>query len=161
MKKKYDFKKFEDVLRFVENSDDSHTCTERKVIATMIYLLHNEVRNTFYNYNDIEEYIELSFKIEEIDPMGHYIVTINDNEKYRLFLNKTVKNIFARQLALKYIEERLHDVHESFPDIVQYIDEEEMLKDMLLDTPNLIGLYGGNEYGSTIKDKDVYMYRLN
>lgn len=162
MGKKYNFSRFKDVLRFVEDKfDDRHTRTEREVIATTIYLLHNEVRNTFYSYDDIDEYTNLSFKIEEIDLMGHYVVTINDDEEYRLFLNETVKNIFAKQLALEYIKERLDEVHESFPDIVKYIDEEEMLKDILLDTGNLIGLFDSNVYGFTIEDKDVYMYRLN
>lgn len=160
--KNYDLKNYEDVLRFVkERYDYKYTDEEQEVIATMIYMLHNEVRNTCYDYDDIEEYDGLNFEIERIEPFEHYVVTIDKDEEYRLFLNEEARERYAKEIASEYAEEKISEVDKAFPYMAEYIDEDKLIKDILLDAPSLIGLYDGNEYNVNINGEDVYLYRLN
>jgi hypothetical protein len=157
----YDLKNYEDVLRFVKERYNRYTDEEQEVIAMTIYTLYNEVRNTGYDYEDIEEYDGLNFEIERIEPFEHYVVTIDKDEEYRLFLNEGAMERYAKEIASEYAEERISEVDKAFPYMAEYIDEDRLIEDIMLDTPSLIGLYDGNEYSVNINGEDVYLYRLN
>lgn len=160
--KNYDLENYEDILRFVkERYDYKYTDDEQKIIAIMIYMLYNEVRDSNYSYDGIEEYDGLDFKIEEEETLEHYVVTINDDEEYRLFLSEDARDRYARFIAIDFVEETLNGVYKTYPNLMGYVDEDQMIEDALLDTPNLIATYDGNEYEDVVDGYDVYPYRLN
>lgn len=160
--KNYDLKNYKDVLRFVkERYDCKYRDDEQEIIAIMIYMLYNEVQDSDYSYNDIEEYDGLDFKIVEEETFEHYVVTINNDEEYRLFLNEEAMERYAKEIASEYAEEKISEVDKAFPYMAEYIDEDKLIKDILLDAPSLIATYDGNEYENVVDGYDIYLYRLN
>lgn len=160
--KNYDLKNYKNVLRFVkERYNYNYRDDEQEIIAIMIYMLHNEVENSDYSYDDIEEYDGLNFKIKEEKTLEHYIVTINNDEEYKLFLSEDARDRYARSIAKDFVEETLDSVYKTYPNLMGYVDEDRMIEDALLDIQNLIATYDGNEYEDVIDGYDVYLYRVN
>jgi hypothetical protein len=160
MKKQYGFKKFEEVVKFVDKYYKWYRETHKLTISILIYALYNTVQTSKYYKKDIRDYKGIDFKITENEFYKYCDISLNDEEEYKIFFSDRCKAEYVEKLATDLADRNINEVIKKFPDIVKYIDKSEMINDYTLFEENLVGSVDGLYYIIRAGLFELYMYKI-
>jgi hypothetical protein len=137
--KQYNLRSYKDVIEFVDEYYKKHDEMSKLTMSVLIYALYNVVKSSKHYNKNIEYYKNINFKINNNEFYKYSDVFVEDDEQYKVFFNEKRKDEYVEMLAEDLVNQKINEISKKFPDIVGYIDKDNMIKDYILSEESLIG----------------------
>jgi sulfur relay (sulfurtransferase) DsrC/TusE family protein len=158
--KRDSLKNYRKVIKFVDKYYKEYDEMSKLTISVLIYTLHNVIKSSKYYNKDIENYKNINFRINNNEFYKYCDVSIEDGEQYKVFFSEKRKDEYVEMLAENLVSQKINEINEKFPGIINYIDKFKMIKDYILSEESLIDSVDETCYHVRGGLFELFIYRI-